>query len=894
MNLSSVVCRCVLMLIYFSIKGWPLLPAELFIGLGYLTVEPLPPFLLGSNLTVYCHVTKDPWRQEGPEMSLVLNGETVDMRERVNRTTTMFILPSLQRPASTVFCKLSGQGKVVNGLDLRAGLPPDKPAHIICETQKSSDLIYCSWERGQETYLIKSYNISVSRENGSLIHFHHIQNAEETSIPRSMLEDDTKYLLTVTAYNHFGASPSDPFILSVKDVVIPETPQIVQIEFKRNSTAAVLEWKTNETSVHLRPCVRLSADSGSWKVTEGTELSEGLIRVDNLRPLTEYEFQMKACHTTSSPTPAHTPGFMTRLTPSRKSLCSKWSSSLRRTSPGRGPSQQLQVWRKLGNQGVNGLQNVTVLWKPLPSEEYSGTLLEYKIILADGQKHEDTCAAALSQCSVQVPAEVQSLSVSALTLYGASPQADVTLRQSGGVGPVVCVMAPAASDSTLWVSWSWLGSKHKFTLEGELLYYVTEWMSVPAAGLQWQKLNKDLQNTSITGLAAGVRYNVSLYAVTTRGVSAPSSILVYSREQKPLSAPTMCVLVHVVGRILVQWDELPVEQQRGFIIKHTIYFHTLDSSNTEVNMSVPGSGPRQMWLDCPAGALVLQLSASTSAGEGPRGIRISSQPAAPAVGLVIVIVFIIMVFIATVANLLCWSCVRERIKQKCASWGLAWFVEKLPKPGRSNAIRLLQNDGSEPLFSSIHSDPPLSPITVISQEERDEVYPIIHVDVSQTEPGHTTMETASLMSDTRTMFADSQLEHVNYKPQLATLALQGEEGMEAEENQEEESCSDVFEGFLGGLLLSVDVDSSDPPQGLTLGSVSELLWSKTAEPSLLNSGEQGGTDGGLEADCPSLDVQQDDPVAPDTTESCLSQYTCETSVNGGYFPQTAAVSSTTQ
>lgn len=56
-----------------------------------------------------------------PEMSLVLNGETVGMRERVNRTTTMFILPSLHRPASTVFCKLSGQGKVVNGLDLRAG-----------------------------------------------------------------------------------------------------------------------------------------------------------------------------------------------------------------------------------------------------------------------------------------------------------------------------------------------------------------------------------------------------------------------------------------------------------------------------------------------------------------------------------------------------------------------------------------------------------------------------------------------------------------------------------------------------------------------------------------------------------------------------------------------------
>lgn len=33
-----------------------------------------------------------------------------------------------------------------------------------------------------------------------------------------------------------------------------------------------------------------------------------------------------------------------------------------------------------------------------------------------------------------------------------------------------------------------------------------------------------------------------------------------------------------------------------------------------------------MWLDCPEGALALQATASTSAGEGRRGSRILSQP----------------------------------------------------------------------------------------------------------------------------------------------------------------------------------------------------------------------------------------------------------------------------
>lgn len=45
---------------------------------------------------------------------------------------------------------------------------------------------------------------------------------------------------------------------------------------------------------------------------------------------------------------------------------------------------------------------------------------------------------------------------------------------------------------------------------------------------------------------------------------------------------------------------------------------------------MPGSDPRQKWLDCPEGALALQVAASTSAGEGPRGSRILSRPAAPA------------------------------------------------------------------------------------------------------------------------------------------------------------------------------------------------------------------------------------------------------------------------
>ncbi|KAF1385920.1 hypothetical protein PFLUV_G00112780 [Perca fluviatilis] len=449
------------------------------------------------------------------------------------------------------------------------------------------------------------------------------------------------------------------------------------------------------------------------------------------------------------------------------------------------------------------------------------------------------------------------------------------------------------------------GEKQRSTSGGEPMHYVLEWTSVPAAELQWQKVAKDQNKTLITGLTAGVRYNVSLYAVTTRGVSAPSSRLVYSKEQKPVCGPNVSVLVHEARRIRIQWDELPIDKQKGFITNYTIYLQMLDFSNTQLSKTVSVSGPRQMWLDCPEGALALQLTASTSAGEGQRGNRICSQPETPAVGLVIWTVFILTLFIAIIANLMCWSCVRERIKQKCISWRPAWLNETLPKPGNSNAIRLLEQlYESEPSFSSTYSDPPLSPISLISQEERDDVYPNIHVEIFQvgSRPTEPTAETPLLMSDPGTKLDVSQPEHVSYKPQIATLAPQGEEVKETEEEQrdvpsfwEEDRCV-RFGVLLGDFLSSVEVGFTDPPLGLTLSSDSSLLWPKTPKTTTaLNGGfslERRATENDVEADSLSLDLQQGEIMTPDTADTCSSQYTVQTTLKSGYFPQAAAVRST--
>ena len=184
----------------------------------------------------------------------------------------------------------------------------------------------------------------------------------------------------------------------------------------------------------------------------------------------------------------------------------------------------------------------------------------------------------------------------------------------------------------------------------------------------------------------------------------------------------------------------------------------------------------------------------------------------------------------------------------------------------------------------------------------DNVYPRIQIEVSKPGSEKPTAETPLTASETGTMLVDSQLEHVSYKPQIAPLASQGEEVKETEEEQrdilvntEEVMCSGVFGGLIGGLLSSVEVDFSDTPLGSTLSSLGDLLHPKT--PETIDSVSRGsfvgrrGAENEVHGDSPSLQIQQGLRMTPDMPKPCLSQYTVETILTGGYFPQIIAVSS---
>lgn len=69
------------------------------------------------------------------------------------------------------------------------------------------------------------------------------------------------------------------------------------------------------------------------------------------------------------------------------------------------------------------------LLQPPPPEDYSGEVHHYKIFAENME--ERIYSAVLRQCTFQVPAGLQAVSVSATTPYGKSPPANVSFRHSG-------------------------------------------------------------------------------------------------------------------------------------------------------------------------------------------------------------------------------------------------------------------------------------------------------------------------------------------------------------------------------------------------------------------------------------------------------------------------------
>uniref|UniRef100_A0A9J7YMZ0 Interleukin 23 receptor n=1 Tax=Cyprinus carpio carpio TaxID=630221 RepID=A0A9J7YMZ0_CYPCA len=408
---------------------------------------------------------------------------------------------------------------------------------------------------------------------------------------------------------------------------------------------------------------------------------------------------------------------------------------------------------------------------------YSGDLLHYKLSYKEeGEIHELNCPAHVTHQTLQLNAA--EVNVSAVTAAGSSPPAPVSLIYTGKPAPKVTNLVPAAGGSVLL---SWDVSHYSEEVEG-ILGFVVQWQQ-STMHLEWKRLGKDYNFTFLQGMRAGVLYNISLYTEEASGVSDPAFVQVYAKEEKPLAGPDVSITKTGKKLILIQWDELKQDKQRGFITNYTIYFQRHRDKGLLQNQTVPNAFPRRLsWeLQGQQECVDILVSAWNSAGEGPKGkpatccchSKLSDKTGSDKTtgGMIAGICLAAAVPMVILANLMYLKCVRQRMMKMCMSIGVSWIFENLPKFDNSNAIKLLKDDSHGPWGALPgDNDPPLTPIEEVSLSlERQDSYPaVLHVTETPT---------------TNLFCIDSP-----YKPQLLTASQRNEDFSETtdEELKEEE------------------------------------------------------------------------------------------------------------
>ncbi|KAG7487625.1 hypothetical protein MATL_G00025500 [Megalops atlanticus] len=688
---------------------------------GVLWVEPAGTVVpMGSELTVLCRSYS---QQCGRRFSISLNQQPQTPLQVLSCSTVRLRLANVSTPRSELICRVS-QGSLeqtVCGMVLLSGFPPEKPTGIRCFATKDSENVSCTWNKGRQTHILTSYSMTFQLKNGTQSFHVQSQNESVLCVPWSMFDRNGEYNVSVRAENDLGESASDVIPLSVADIVIPSTPKIIAVEFDNSSLSAVMCWNISELLGPWKTKVRLRearGDKDPWVEKQGTEESQGLLLLKGFKPLTQYEFQIQVCFAEG------------------KSKCSEWSPSAWHMSPGTAPHRQLDVWRIFRGIQKDGTNRVTVLWKALTPEDYKDVMLGHEIVYQEGVRN------------------------GAVTSAGKSPPAALHIAQTRLAAPCMRDVVPAGEDR-VFLTWD----TYRHPTES-VLFYIVQRQS-HSLKMQWKKVAADHNSTHVEGLKPGVRFNVSLYAVTSVGASEPASKQIYSKEETPLSGPKVSVLTIEATRIWVQWEELDLDQQRGFITNYTIY---MKKRRTGQQVTLAGSMSRRMWLVDVDAAFDLHVSASNSAGEGPLGEGVFCQLQNPLKdGSNIWLSLAIVGPLVILANLMCWN--RRRIKRTCKTVGPQWLFEKFPRVENSTATKLLQEKergDSDSSWQSVYNDPPITPVEIIpvegtnwypsprAEENTDDV--MVAAMPSQVEP-----ETDLLLA-----------ERHGYKPQITDGALEEE------------------------------------------------------------------------------------------------------------------------
>ncbi|XP_023072256.2 leukemia inhibitory factor receptor isoform X1 [Piliocolobus tephrosceles] len=560
------------------------------------------------------------------------------------------------------------------GTVIFAGYPPDTPQQLNCETHDLKEIL-CSWNPGRATALVgpraTSYTLLESF-SGKYVRFKRAEapTNESYQLFFQMLPNQEIYNFTLNAHNPLGRSEST-ILVNITEKVYPHTPTSFKVK-DINSTAVKLSWHLpgNFAKINFLCQIEIKKSNSVQEqrnvTIKGVENSSYLVALDKLNPYTVYTFRIR-CSTET---------FW---------KWSKWSNKKQHLTTEAIPSKGPDTWREWSSDG----KNLIIYWKPLPINEANGKILSYNVSCSSDEETQSLSEIPDPQhkAEIQLDKNDYIISVVAKNSVGSSPPSkiasmeipndDLKIEQVVGMGKGILLTWHYDPNMTCDYVIKWCNSSR----------------SEPCL-MDWRKVPSNSTETVIESdqFRPGVRYNFFLYGCRNQGYQLLRSMIGYIEELAPTVAPNFTVEDTSADSILVKWEDIPVEELRGFLRGYLFYFgkgerdtskmRVLESGRSDIKVkNITDISQKTLRIADLQGktSYHLVLRAYTDGGVGPeKSMYVVTKENSVGLIIAILIPVAVAVIVGVVTSILCYR-KREWIKET--------FYPDIPNPENCKALQ---------------------------------------------------------------------------------------------------------------------------------------------------------------------------------------------------------------
>ncbi|XP_072505873.1 interleukin-12 receptor subunit beta-2 isoform X2 [Notamacropus eugenii] len=306
-----------------------------------------------------------------------------------------------------------------------------------------------------------------------------------------------------------------------------------------------------------------------------------------------------------------------------KGRWSDWSKLLRTWTPKEEPVGMLDVWYTV-DYLEGGLQNISLFWKNMSVSEAKGNILRYQVTVQEGTGNSSAMPPTLetftkhTYLAVVVPQKDYAVAVSAVNSEGSSPP-----------------------------TWTFIPHQPlKECVKPHLCYQIrlcALWRDGAGCARTWAEL----------------------------------------ASKEPLTGPQVISASAGKGTASVTWDQIPAHDQRGCLLRYKIYLQELRSQAPPRIFEIPYEVANTSKLIeglRPGVTYTLWMTASTAAGEGPRGTeRQLSLEDAPDWNILVALVAVALIAVGIFSI----SRIRAKALSVISALQPQWYNQEIPDPANS-------------------------------------------------------------------------------------------------------------------------------------------------------------------------------------------------------------------